>query len=196
MVRVSIPSNLTRLKQRRPQNHIWLVCGMEAITPAPWQNPPLCCQTEENPTPTPGMAPSWVTHDSGIFTHVSSPLVKDGSRLSPTSKNDYSSRSFSSGKVDRGQRFHKPPTSANTAVNMGTSTNTFKGGLCAPPGCANTARLPDPRDVCYSSSKDYLSTSLSSAPSQQSAAGSWVFSTPAGTNGLYIGNIMATSSPT
>ena len=63
------PSNLIRIPPPKSQPHAWLGCDMEAITTAPWQNPCLCCPTEEeNPTPTAGMTLSWVTCDSSIFT--------------------------------------------------------------------------------------------------------------------------------
>ena len=125
-----IPSNLTCLLPHF--YHAQLGCGMKAITPASRQNRPSCCRiVEKNSTHTIVMAPSWVTHDSSIFTHVSSPLAED--------------RNYNN------QSLHKPTTSANTATNTETSTNTFIGVLCALPACVNTARLSDPRVDAFSS---------------------------------------------
>ena len=84
--------------------------------------------------------PAWVTRDSSTFTYVSLSLAADG---------NYNNQSL-----------HKPATSANTAANTETSTDTFKGVLCAPLACVNTACPPDPREDAFSpTSNGYLSTS-------------------------------------
>ena len=93
--------------------------------------------------PATGMAPSWVTHDSSTFIHVSSHLATD---------RNYNNLSL-----------HKLTISAITAANSETSTNTFKGVLCAPSACASTAISLYPEEDSFSpTSKGYLSTSLSS----------------------------------
>ena len=77
-----IPSNLTHIPPPKPQPHARLGCGIEAITPAPQQNPPVCCRTGEgNHTYAAGMAPSWITRDSSTFTHGSSPWPQMGTTI-------------------------------------------------------------------------------------------------------------------
>ena len=149
-----------------------------------------------NPTPTDSTALSHVTRGQKPTTLVIS--SSDGDRGSQTDNNGHSlhkpptSANIAANTeacINNLQRSLCAPlacvnTARSTAPGEDAFSPTSKGYTslcsiqnCAPPDCIYTARSPGPReDTISSTSKGYLSTSLSSAPNDQSAVVSHSFS--------------------